>query len=240
MRKLYEKSELTFSLVFIVVYVVLFSAADALSAELGIEKSITAAIGFLMSAVIFIWIKKNGLMKKYGLCPMEKGKLTAADVLFFLFVLSANLWNGVTYNLGAAETVCYILSMLFVGFIEEMIFRGFLFKALLKDNMKTAVIVSSLTFGAGHIVNLLNSAEITETLLQICYASAIGFAFTAFFLKKGSLMPCILLHSVFNSLSVFSVEASGIIEIVTAVILTVVPLIYGVLLFKKSVKIIDN
>jgi hypothetical protein len=38
--------------------------------------------------------------------------------------------------------------------IEEVIFRGFLFKALQKDKLSVAIIVSSVTFGFGHIVNL--------------------------------------------------------------------------------------
>ena len=64
--------------------------------------------------------------------------------------------------------------MINIGFLEEIIFRGFLFKMLEKDNVKTAIIVSSITFGMGHIVNLLNGADLVPTLLQVCYALAIG------------------------------------------------------------------
>ena len=79
--------------------------------------------------------------------------------------MSINLWNGVTMKLSVLETVLYILSMLCVGFIEEIIFRGFLFKALCKDNIKQAIAISSITFGVGHIVNLLNGKELIPTLL---------------------------------------------------------------------------
>ena len=85
-----------------------------------------------------------------------------------------------------------------------MIFRGFLFKALCKDNIKLAIIISSVTFGLGHIVNLLNGRDIPETLMQICYAVAIGFVFTIIFYKGKSLWPCIIAHGVVNSLSAFA------------------------------------
>ena len=65
--------------------------------------------------------------------------------------------------------------MINVGFIEEIIFRGFLFKMMEKDNIKTAIIVSSLTFGIGHIVNLLNGADFISTVIQIFYAISICF-----------------------------------------------------------------
>ncbi len=67
--------------------------------------------------------------------------------------------------------------------MEEVIFRGFLFKAICKTNVKQAIIISSVTFGFGHIVNLLNGRDIPETLIQICYAVAIGFLFYNYFYK---------------------------------------------------------
>ena len=98
--------------------------------------------------------------------------------------------------------------MLCVGFLEEMIFRGFLFNALVRDGVKSAIIISSVSFGIGHIVNLVNGsgAELLPTMLQVVYAIAIGFAFVMIYYKTKSLLPCILTHSILNSLSVFANE----------------------------------
>ena len=98
--------------------------------------------------------------------------------------------------------------MLCVGFLEEIIFRGFLFRAMSRDNLNTAVTVSSLTFGFGHIVNLLTGSDPAATVIQILYAAAAGFLFTILFLKSGSLIPCIVTHSAVNALSVFAAESS--------------------------------
>ena len=172
MKHLYKKSELTFSLVLVGLYVALFSIADNLSRSIGIEKILTAPLSVLFVAVLYVWIHKNGLLKKYGLCAFD-GK--AKDYFYFipLFVIgSCNLWNGVQLNCSPMETALYVLSMLCVGFIEELIFRGFLFKAMAKDGIKSAIIVSSITFGLGHIINLVNGAELLPTFLQIIYATA--------------------------------------------------------------------
>ena len=79
-----------------------------------------------------------------------------------------------------------------------------------KDGVKSAIIVSSVTFGIGHIVNLINGsgAQLLPNLLQVMYAVAVGFAFVMIYCKTKSLMPCILTHSVFNGLSAFANEAA--------------------------------
>ena len=210
LKKLYAKSEIWFAVAWIIAYVVLASAGDNISADLGIEKIITLPILIAMSAILYFFIRKNGLTEKYGLC---KPQLPAAKMLFYapLFILlTANLWYGVAINLSPVETVLYVLSMFCVGFLEEMIFRGLLFKAMAKNGVRSAIIVSSITFGIGHIVNLFNGsgAELLPNLLQVVYAIAIGFAFVMIYVKSKSLLPCIIVHSIFNGLSAFANEAA--------------------------------
>ena len=143
-----------------------------------------------------------------------------------LLMFSANLICSVTFNYGAAETVLYILSMLCVGFLEEVIFRGLLFNAMRKSSLKSAVIVSSVTFGIGHIINLFNGsgAELIPNLLQVVYATAAGFMFVMIYLKSDSLIACIAAHGLFNALSVFANDASltNTDRILSAVMLTVI------------------
>ena len=127
-----------------------------------------------------------------------------------------------------------VICMCFVGFLEELIFRGFLFKAMCKDNVKTAILVSSLTFGMGHIINLLMGAPLLETLLQLAYASAVGFCYTAIFYVSGSILPCILSHAVVNALSVFVGTPTTANLILTAMIQIVLGLGYGVWLLRQK------
>lgn len=124
--------------------------------------------------------------------------------------------------------------MLCVGFIEEVIFHGFLFKALCKDGVKRTVVISSLTFGLGHIVNLLNGSDLLPTLLQVCYAAAIGFLFTILFYRGGSLFPCILTHSVINATGIFSVSSSHIFSLVRDMLICIISIGYALYILKKT------
>ena len=210
LKKLYEKSEIWFAVAWIIAYVVLVSTGDNISKALDIEKIVTLPILILLSAILYFFIRKNGLTEKYGLC---KPQLPAAKMLYYiplLVLLTANLWYGVRLNQSPVETVLYVLSMFCVGFLEEMIFRGLLFQAMVKNGVRAAIIVSSVTFGIGHIVNLFNGsgAELLPNLLQVMYAVAIGFAFVMICCRTRSLLPCILTHSIFNGLSAFANKAA--------------------------------
>lgn len=208
MTKLYKKSEITFAILWIVAYVVLSSLGDALSASVGITKSVTAAVHLAMALVLFFWIRKNGLGEKYGFC---KSRYPAKRFLFYLplaVIASASLWNGIHPRFGPAETLLYVLSMCCVGFLEEVIFRGLLFRAMEKDNVKTAIVVSALTFGLGHIVNLFNGRDLAATAFQIGFAIMVGFVLVLIFYRGGSLIPCIVFHAVNNSLGAFEAEGS--------------------------------
>ena len=226
LKKLYDKSQIWFAVVWIIAYCVLMSVGDALSASIGMDKSVTLAIGIVLSGIVLLFLKKHGLFRDYGLCAP---KASAKSMLFYipiLVMLTANLWYGVTLNYGVLETVLYILAMFCVGFLEEVIFRGFLFEAMRKDNVKAAIIVSSVTFGIGHIINLINGsgAELLPNLLQVIYATAAGFMFVMMYYKSKSLIGCIVTHGAFNALSVFANEANATAEmrILTAILLTVI------------------
>lgn len=236
MFRFYKKNLLNFSLVWIFAYVFIFSAADSFSEALGTEKILTAPVSLLFAGVLFGFLKRHDLMEECGLCAFRGNVRNYLYFLPLVLIASTNLWNGVTMNGSLLETALFILSMLCVGFLEEVIFRGFLFKAISRDNLKIAILVSSLTFGLGHIVNLLNGADLAPTLLQICYASAIGFLFVVIFYRGKSLLPCIFTHSVVNSLSIFGVKGSRAGEIITSFILCVVALGYGLWIWKKTEK----
>ena len=210
MMKLYRKSEITFAILWIVAYVVLSSLADQLSQEVGITKSVTAVLHIAMSLLLFFWIRKNGLSAKYGFCP---SRYPAKEFLYYLplaVIASAPLWGGFGLPFGVKGAVCYVISMCCVGFLEEVIFRGLLFRALEKDSLKTAILVSSLAFGLGHIVNLFNGSgkDLLSSVVQVIFAVLVGFVMVLIFYHSGSLIPCILFHAANNALHAFEAEGA--------------------------------
>lgn len=241
MYRLYKKNELSFSLVWIIAYVILLSLADSISASLGTLKIITAPVCIIFTLLILGFIKRHNLWKEYGLCSFQGNLKNYLYFIPLILIISVNLWNGITMNSSITETVLFILSMACVGGIEEIIFRGFLFKAICKDNIKLAVFISGITFGMGHIVNLLNGNDLIPTLLQICYATAIGFLFTIIFYKGKSLLPCIITHGAVNSLSIFAVNNSSLMyDLITAAILCIVPVAYGLWILTQTKKSLLN
>ena len=234
MKNLYRKEPIWFAVLWIVIYVVGFSAADEISENIGIPKLITVILGLLLSVILVGFIHREGLADYYGLCNI---KVKAANLAFFIpliLISSVNIWCGLRANLPVATAILSVISMCFVALLEEVIFRGLLFKAMCRDNVKVAVIVSSLTFGLGHIVNLLLGAPVFETVLQLVYASAVGFCYTVVFLVGGSIVPCILSHDIVNSLSVFALEPSNVWLIIIAVVQTLISTAYGIWLLHRN------
>lgn len=80
-------------------------------------------------------------------------------------------------------------------------------------------------------------APLFETMLQLIYASAVGFCFTAIFYVGGSILPCILSHAIVNALSIFAVQPSDAMQIMIAVIQTVISVSYGIWLLRSGRKL---
>ena len=227
MKKIFEKNETFFCILLIILYLVINSICINSFGMTDYRIALTNSIFSICLIIFIIYLKR---IKYYGITLVENSK----RFLYFLpllLILSVNLWSGININNTSSEIIFHFINMINVGFIEEIIFRGFLFKMMAKDNIKSAIIVSSITFGVGHIINLFTGADVLMTLLQVCYATSIGYLFTIIFYKSKSLLPCIITHSIMNSLSIFNNNDT----IISGLFLVVVPLIYAFYINKKEV-----
>ena len=228
MKKMFEKHETLFCILLIILYVIINSFCVQ-------NFGFTSCEGFVVNTVfslslIGIVMALNGT-SYYGLRRVEDSK----RYLYFIplvIIATVNLWNGININNSKSEIVFHVLTMINIGFIEEIIFRGFLFRMMEKQNVKGAIHISAITFGIGHVVNLLNGADLIPTLIQICYAISIGYLFVIMFHKSKSLIPCIITHSITNSLSIFNVENTLSLYI-APLVLTILPILYSLYLIKS-------
>ena len=223
MRKFFFKYETLCCISLIILYIVsnMFISITSYS---GVIVNTLLSI-FLIGLIIYL-----DRVKYYGLVGVKDSK----KFLYFiplLLIISVNLWNGININNSLSEIICYIISMINIGFIEEIIFRGFLFRMMEKDDLKSAIMVSSITFGIGHIINLFTGGEFLSTLMQVFYCISIGYLFVLIFHKSGSLIPCIMCHSIFNALSIFHVDGS--LFYLSSIFLIIVPLVYSYYINKK-------
>ena len=121
-----------------------------------------------------------------------------------------------------------------VGFMEEVIFRGLMFKALLKKwNRFIVVVFISFTFAIGHIVSMAAIGQSgTDTVFQIINAFVVGFMFMEVILASGNLTICIIAHILYNFIGNISMASSSHIEII--VFNTVITALYFVYLIFRT------
>lgn len=231
MKKSLEKYELFITIFLIVIYLVFNSICINNFGEYSIY---TFLCNLVLSLGIVIFIIRNKLSKYYSLnsFPSPKKFLYFIPMILLVFV---NFIGGVGINNTFSEILFYMLTMLCVGFLEEIIFRGFLYKKLARESENIAIIVTTITFGIGHILNLFNGAELVPTLLQICYAMAGGYLFVMVLIKSKSLWPCIITHSLLNSLSIFSIGSGVVYTYLVPVLLFVISLSYA--LYVRKIKV---
>ncbi len=87
------------------------------------------------------------------------------------------------------------IDMLIPGIWEEIAFRGVILTLLLKNySKKKSIIIDGLLFGGMHFINIIEGADVVLTIIQMVYASTVGFAFAYMFIKTESLVPCIIAH----------------------------------------------
>ena len=226
MEKVFKKHETLFTILLIIIYVVVNSY---LMQNFGYTSLQSVIVNTILSILIITLIVALKRVNYYGINRASDPK----RFLYFVPLIIISLFNlrrGININNTTNEILFHILTMINVGFLEEILFRGFLFKMMEKDNVKSAIIVSSITFGIGHIVNLLNGADLVSTLLQVLYAVAIGYMLVMVFYKSKSIIPCVIFHAVFNALNIFSTGESSIIS---SIILIAMCLGYALYINKK-------
>ena len=245
MKKLYEKNEVNFALVWIALYVLVMNIAlqfcgglDDLAGKTVPQLLVPVACITVLAVASTVWILRNSLAEKFGLCAFKGSKKAFLWFLPLIVMSCANLDNGLALTAPLAVTLLMMVNKAVAGYVEEIIFRGFLFKMMEKDNLKVAIIVNAITFGIGHIINLFNGADLIPTLIQVCYAMCGGYLFVILFYKSKSIVPCIVTHSMINALSIFNIE-NNVSRFISPIFLIVVSLSYAIYI-SKCVKVEES
>lgn len=238
MKTLYDDGPIAFACIWIAIYTGLLSICDGLSAQIGIEKIITAPAAVILTITLVILLRHWGI---HAECGLQKPQVKSKQYLYYIpmfLIVAPNLWWGMSLQASIAETILYVISMLCVGFLEELIFRGFLYNALEREGIKSAVLISALTFGIGHIFNIFNfEVPIWQTLLQICYAVAAGWMFTVVYKQTRSILICTAAHAALNMLSAFTPTEQTVTQsLIDAAYLCIVPTICTIYLVHKEKK----
>lgn len=159
-------------------------------------------VGFVLM-LIYLWVKGYLTGDKQLYSPISVSYLlwSAAlgiSLIFLMGVIMSYLsflpdWMANTFDILTTGWVGILCITVLGPVLEELLFRGAVTKVLLKKyNPTVAIILSGLIFGIFH----MNPA-------QVVAATLIGFALAWIYYKTHSLIPCILIHIMNNSLSVY-------------------------------------
>ena len=103
-----------------------------------------------------------------------------------------------------------LVAYMLVGVQEEVACRGVLFGVCRecfgesKKGIYLSVLISALTFGCMHLTNLLvYPSLVVATITQVIYAAEVGIIFAVIYYRSGNLLPCIVLHGLFDFASSF-------------------------------------
>lgn len=98
------------------------------------------------------------------------------------------------------QVVVFLIAMFLIGLAEEALFRGVIAQTLLEHcgasraGIWKAVVLSGLIFGAGHTVNILESAPL-GVLIQVCITASLGILYAAIYFRTGNLWVLVFLHA---------------------------------------------
>ena len=174
----------------------------------------------------------------FSFSKMLSPKTTLKKLLLFLpcMAVAINNFPFITFITGEAyinsealHVVLYALLCLCVGYFEEMAFRGCIFSVILQRRGKRlidvfiSIVLSSVVFGAIHVLNLFAGASPLSVILQIGYSFLIGGMCSIILIKTSNIWYCVVIHAVYNFAGGVVVECGGgVIWPMSTIILTVV------------------
>lgn len=162
----------------------------------------TLLLGFVFMAV-YLWRKKYITADGQRYSPLffswlAWSALAGISAIFLIGALMSVLtflpnWLENTFDVLQSGWLGILSVALFGPILEELLFRGAITDALLKKySPAKAILFSGLIFGIFHL-----------NPVQVVSASLVGFLLAWIYYKTRSLIPCILIHVLNNSLSVY-------------------------------------
>lgn len=175
----------------IAAYGLVYTLACALPQQVRLWAVPLGIVGY--AAILIGWIFRSGQARALGLCaPPGKPGRGLWLVLPMLLLPLCNLLLAGSFH---PEPSTLVL-MLGVCTVEEVFFRGFLLRRLLRFGAIAAILLSGGIFALFHLAS--PAEALTDPSAQLACAFAVGICYGAAALRLGSLIPCILSHFLTN------------------------------------------
>ncbi|MGI3169913.1 CPBP family intramembrane glutamic endopeptidase [Pseudooceanicola sp. C21-150M6] len=198
-------TRLTIALFTLVTWVAItfFGAKILLPGERTLDEIVTEGIAWqiVLAGAMLIGVIGWRRWRDIGLRAPEPGTLR----LLWLPMLMVLLQLGVALLFGLPATGVILLVLIntfFVGFSEETMFRGVLYRALRQTmHIWPAILLVSVAFGSVHVLNGFITGEFAGAALQATMAACSGLLLMAIFLRTGSLWVAIIYHALWDAVT---------------------------------------
>ncbi len=162
---------------------------------------VVAIVVLLLAIVIFRW-KDLAFDAPHSL---------ARTMWFPLIILALISSPLLSTGMPTTTVVAFVgINTAMVGFSEEVMFRGIIFRAL-EERMRIwpAIILTSILFGSVHLGNVFITGDLFHAALQSTAAAMSGFIFMAILIRTGSIWPAIIYHFLWDYFLFLSGAASA-------------------------------
>lgn len=178
----------------------------------GVKEGALKILIWLMPAILLIHAYRSQLyitLDQMFRAKVNWFKLLPIFLLFTLYLVvgAYNIFDG-TMSIVPGFVWSQLLWVLFVGVTEEMVFRGWLLNATIKDASRrkqwAMVTINSLLFLGIHVPIWLFANQIDIVFSSFSFLSVIvlSFIFSWMFIKTKSILPAIVLHMYWDLLIV--------------------------------------
>ena len=191
----------------------LFLPTDWLSSAM-LSAIVNTVQNILCSAAFIIIIKKlYGIKIEIGTNGLIKGIFVYGLVICIAGVSSLMMSYQkpeIGFVQALPQLLLFFVFNMTVGVVEEVLYRGLIFNSFRKyfgeskKGVYRAVLLSALVFGIVHLTNLIFTPDLViATITQVIYAFFFGVLFNVIYYRTDNLLPCIIMHGVFDFISVF-------------------------------------
>ena len=160
----------------------------------------------LIFAISFIVIKKIKIENIIGISSLYKWENKYLNVIpIYLIVLGVlSILSKDLTQIKLENLTILFLACLTVGFAEEFLFRGVVLSFFLKkyharkNGILLSTLYSAIIFGSFHFLNLTKNDNVVAVIIQVVFATFIGFFFGALVLKTNKIVPVAITHGLIN------------------------------------------
>lgn len=201
---------LIFNLIAALVY--LLGGDGTLSPSYAADMEILTTIATIAAHVLFVliyWFRRRGQLHRFfRIDNTGKGILLGCSVL---------LTASITFVLSIIEQAPFgsVGTALFMGIepgiTEETLFRIIPISIAMRSRKREQLVLpvflfTGLGFGLIHSINLFAGADPVSTLVQVIYATGVGFLFAAIYMRTGNIWITIFLHTFNDAIDFLSLD----------------------------------